>query len=34
MEAVALGGNAAPSESSYFDMPAGDMNEGSDDLPF
>ena len=34
MEAVALGGNAAPSESNYFDMPAGDMNEGSDDLPF
>lgn len=34
MEAVALGGNAAPSESNYFDMPAGEMNEGSDDLPF
>ena len=34
MEAVALGGSAAPSESNYFDMPAGEMNEGSDDLPF
>jgi len=34
MEAVALGGNAAPSETGYFDLPAGEMNEGSDDLPF
>jgi hypothetical protein len=35
MEAVALGGNVAPSDAgAYFDMPAGDPAEGSDDLPF
>ena len=31
MEAVALGGDTAPSETSYFDMPPG---ESGDDLPF
>ena len=35
MEAVALGGSEAPSDAgAYFDMPAGDPAEGSDDLPF
>ena len=35
MEAVALGGNVAPSDAgAYFDMPTGDPAEGSDDLPF
>ena len=35
MEAVALGGGVAPSDAgAYFDMPAGDPAEGSDDLPF
>jgi hypothetical protein len=31
MEAVSLGGDTAPSESAYFDMPPGESN---DDLPF
>jgi hypothetical protein len=35
MEAVALGGDVAPSDASaYFDMPAGDPGDTSDDLPF
>ena len=35
MEAVALGGNEAPSDAgAYFDMPAGDPGDASDDLPF
>lgn len=35
MEAVALGGDVAPSDAgAYFDMPAGDPGDTSDDLPF
>ncbi|MBP6144778.1 MAG: DUF3127 domain-containing protein [Sediminibacterium sp.] len=35
MEAVALGGDTAPSDAgAYFDMPAGDPGDASDDLPF
>jgi hypothetical protein len=31
MEAVSLGGESAPSDSNYFDIP---QNESGDDLPF
>jgi hypothetical protein len=35
MEAVALGGDVAPSDAgAYFDMPAGDPGDANDDLPF
>jgi hypothetical protein len=34
MEAVSLGGDAAPSETAYFDIPSNDSSESGDDLPF